>query len=323
MTDLHYLSALDALAGFRSRDLSPVELMSAVIARAEVTEPAVNALAATHFEAVEHRVLTRRLQWRAAPRWPLGPISGDRSGYRHRSAVLSVLSLRTGGCRRWKSLILIIAGMRIALSVDLGCYAVDADVAASTLAAAERLRAAGAVVTPVTLPWQLGDISEAARIHFGMIFGPSLRSLYAASASELTSYARRFYEESEQVSKDEYVAGLELEGKIYAPLGALLDDYDALICPTFAIPAYPAEYDTDQEVRVNGVACGDWTDVMMTLPFNIASRCPVLSVPSGLSRDGVPTGLSIVARTYDDITAFRVAAAHESAFHLPHPPAFS
>ena len=49
-----------------------------------------------------------------------------------------------------------------------------------------------------------------------------------------------------------------------------------------------------------------------TLPFNIASRCPVMSVPSGLSRDGVPTGLSIVGRTYDDVTVFRVAAAHEA-----------
>jgi aspartyl-tRNA(Asn)/glutamyl-tRNA(Gln) amidotransferase subunit A len=51
----------------------------------------------------------------------------------------------------------------------------------------------------------------------------------------------------------------------------------------------------------------------MTLPFNIASRCPVMSVPSGLSRDGVPTGLSVVGRTYDDVTVFRVAAAHEES----------
>jgi Asp-tRNA(Asn)/Glu-tRNA(Gln) amidotransferase A subunit family amidase len=34
-------------------------------------------------------------------------------------------------------------------------------------------------------------------------------------------------------------------------------------------------------------------------------------VPSGLSRDGVPTGLSIVGKTYDDVTVFRIAAAHE------------
>jgi Asp-tRNA(Asn)/Glu-tRNA(Gln) amidotransferase A subunit family amidase len=45
-----------------------------------------------------------------------------------------------------------------------------------------------------------------------------------------------------------------------------------------------------------------------------AERCPVLSVPSGRSRDGVPTGLSIVGKTYDDVTAFRVAAAHEARF---------
>jgi aspartyl-tRNA(Asn)/glutamyl-tRNA(Gln) amidotransferase subunit A len=55
-------------------------------------------------------------------------------------------------------------------------------------------------------------------------------------------------------------------------------------------------------------------DVMMTIAFNIASRCPVLSVPSGLARNGVPTGLSVVGRTYDDVTAFRVAAAHEERY---------
>jgi Asp-tRNA(Asn)/Glu-tRNA(Gln) amidotransferase A subunit family amidase len=33
--------------------------------------------------------------------------------------------------------------------------------------------------------------------------------------------------------------------------------------------------------------------------------------PVELSRDGVPTGLSIVGRTFDDVTVFRIAAAHE------------
>ena len=60
----------------------------------------------------------------------------------------------------------------------------------------------------------------------------------------------------------------------------------------------------------------------MTVPFNIASRCPVLSVPSGLSRDGVPTGLSIVGTTFDDVTVFRIAAAHEERMPwLDMPPA--
>jgi aspartyl-tRNA(Asn)/glutamyl-tRNA(Gln) amidotransferase subunit A len=197
---------------------------------------------------------------------------------------------------------------------------VDADVVANTLAAADRLRVAGAEVTEVSLPWRRADITTAARIHFGMIFGPSIREIYGAHAGDLNTYTVRFVEESDAIAKDQFVAGLALEGELYAPLGRLLDEYDALICPTFAIPALPAEYDTDQPVLVNGVPCDEWWDVMMTLPFNIASRCPVLSIPSGLSRDGVPTGLSVVARTYDDVTAFRVAAAHERTFPVATPP---
>jgi aspartyl-tRNA(Asn)/glutamyl-tRNA(Gln) amidotransferase subunit A len=207
-----------------------------------------------------------------------------------------------------------VGGLRIAFCPDLGCYNVDADVAANTRAAADRLREAGAVVEEVSLPWRLEEIERAARIHFGMIFGPSVREIYEQHADELTSYARRFVADAAEISKDDLVAGLELENRIYAPLGGLLDEFDALICPTFAIPALPADYDVDDLVTVNGQPCADWLDVMMTLPFNIASRCPVLSVPSGLSRDGVPTGLSIVGKTYDDMTAFRVAAAHEGLF---------
>ena len=47
---------------------------------------------------------------------------------------------------------------------------------------------------------------------------------------------------------------------------------------------------------------------LMTLPFNIASRCPVMSVPSGLSRDGVPTCLSVVGRTYEPVAIYLFGA---------------
>ena len=207
-----------------------------------------------------------------------------------------------------------VAGLRIALSANLGCYEVDEDVAASTRAAAGRLRDAGAVIEEVSLPWDLKTIRQAARIHFGMIFGPSIAGICAGHAADLTSYARRFAAESDEIGKEAFVHGLELEAGIYAPLGELLERFDALICPTFAVPALPAEYDTDQPVVVNGRQQADWLDVLMTLPFNIASRCPVMSVPSGRSRDGVPTGLSIVGKTYDDVTVARIAAAHEQRF---------
>jgi aspartyl-tRNA(Asn)/glutamyl-tRNA(Gln) amidotransferase subunit A len=196
-----------------------------------------------------------------------------------------------------------IKGLRLALSRNLNCYDVDEEVLSNTLAAADRLREAGATVEEVSLPWDLASINRAARIHFGMIFGPSIKELYEKHGDEFTSYAQRFVQEANEISKDDFVKGLELEGRIYQPLGEILDRFDALICPTFAVPALPAEWDSP-----------DVLDTLMTVPFNIASRCPVISIPSGRSRKGVPTGLSVVGKTYDDVTAFRIAAAHEQRF---------
>jgi Asp-tRNA(Asn)/Glu-tRNA(Gln) amidotransferase A subunit family amidase len=204
-----------------------------------------------------------------------------------------------------------IEGMRIAYSPDLGCYRVDADVAANARKVVDRLRAAGAVVEEAALPWELAMVKRAVRIHFGMIFGPSIAEVYEAHGDELTPYARTLYEESQEIQKSDFVAGLALEGQLYRPLGALLERFDALVCPTFAIPAFTAEWGMADPLEVNGQPVEDWWDVVMTIPFNALSRCPVMSVPSGRSKDGVPTGVSIVGRTYDDVSVFRIAAALE------------
>src|SRR5262245_35849487 len=48
--ELCYLSAVEALGRFKARTLSPVELMRAVIARAEAVEPKINAFPMTHYD---------------------------------------------------------------------------------------------------------------------------------------------------------------------------------------------------------------------------------------------------------------------------------
>jgi len=54
----------------------------------------------------------------------------------------------------------------------------------------------------------------------------------------------------------------------------------------------------------------------LTPVFNIASRHPVLNVPSGRASNGIPTGVQVVARTYDDVTTFQVGAAAERELGL-------
>ena len=51
----------------------------------------------------------------------------------------------------------------------------------------------------------------------------------------------------------------------------------------------------------------------MTYPFNILSRLPVISLPSGTADNNVPTGIQLVARTFDDKKVFAGARAYENA----------
>ena len=51
----------------------------------------------------------------------------------------------------------------------------------------------------------------------------------------------------------------------------------------------------------------------LNYPFNLMSECPVASVPSGFASNGVPTGIQLVGRTYDDVSVFRAAADYERA----------
>ena len=55
---------------------------------------------------------------------------------------------------------------------------------------------------------------------------------------------------------------------------------------------------------------GDET-MWLTTPFNMLSRLPVMSVPNGFSSNGVPTGMQIVGKAYDDNSVFRASLGYE------------
>ena len=50
---------------------------------------------------------------------------------------------------------------------------------------------------------------------------------------------------------------------------------------------------------------------VMTDLFDLLSGCPVVSVPGGRVETGIPSGIQIVGRSYDDVSVFRAAAAYD------------
>jgi aspartyl-tRNA(Asn)/glutamyl-tRNA(Gln) amidotransferase subunit A len=211
-----------------------------------------------------------------------------------------------------------VRGLRVALCVGLGDYVVAPEVEANTRAAAAALASAGAVVTEVGLPWRRDQLAATAWTHFGAIFGASVETIAGEHADRLMPYTREFARRAAAAVADPsaLAAGLAAEAEIYAPLGDLLTEHDLLLCPTVASYGLEAGEDyVDRRVPV-GDAEVPWTDVLMTLPFNVIGRVPVLAVPSGLTTDGLPTGVQLVGRTYDDVTVFRAGAALESVLGL-------
>jgi aspartyl-tRNA(Asn)/glutamyl-tRNA(Gln) amidotransferase subunit A len=59
-----------------------------------------------------------------------------------------------------------------------------------------------------------------------------------------------------------------------------------------------------------------WTP--FSYPFNLTQQ-PAISVPCGLTQAGLPIGLQIVGRMFDDAMVLRVARAYESVHPVPRP----
>ena len=206
-----------------------------------------------------------------------------------------------------------IDGWRIAYSLDLGYQEVDSEVRSNTLEALQVFRSLGAVVEEVELGWT-DACMKAALDHLGYsMMGAFLREYYEAGKEQMTGYARAFAEYSSQVTVADFYAAEAVANDMYASLSPILDEFNVFICPTIANTGVGAEFDYSvDKLTINGVDLDPFLGWLMTYPFNMLSRCPVLTIPSGRASNQVPTGMQIVGRTFDDVSVFRAAAAYES-----------
>lgn len=200
---------------------------------------------------------------------------------------------------------------KIAYSMDLGYFEVDPEVVTNTEVALQTFRDLGATVEAVDLGWTLTSLT-AAMHHYGQLFGAYIARRLPRYRHMMNNYTIQFAEIAARTSQDDFLTAIEVAGEMYETLGPLLEKYKVLLCPTLAIPAVKAHHDPSVDrVVINGVDIDPIFAWCMTYPFNMLSRCPVISIPSGHAANDVPTGLQIVGRTYDDVSVFSAAAAFE------------
>ena len=117
----------------------------------------------------------------------------------------------------------------------------------------------------------------------------------------------------------DYLRGQRLRTAMREELGALLTRVDALVTPTVRAVAHPIG---QSFTEVAGMPVNPFTlGVGLTVPFDLTGT-PAISVPCGFSPEGLPIGLQIATRAWDEPLALRIAAAYERAtpWKDRHPP---
>lgn len=219
-----------------------------------------------------------------------------------------------------------LAGMRIVCCQRPGDLPVEERVAANAEATAQALRDAGARVESVEIDWRLDEVKQAMWGRGDMSRARSVLALHRESPGAVSPYTVQCMERSlagsEAVSPERRTL---LEARIRETLDAVLARFDAVLIPTMGVACMRAGEDyAEQPLLVDGRPLEHFCDAALTPMLNIASACPVVAVPSGLTSIGcdsnadaeagrVPTGVQVIARPFEDGAAFRVAAAIESA----------
>ncbi|WP_137389837.1 amidase [Rhodoligotrophos defluvii] len=202
--------------------------------------------------------------------------------------------------------------LKIALSVDLGFYAVDPDVERNTRDMADRLRALGAEVEEISLGWTFDSVLAWDR-RWNVYLATHYGHLLEEHRDDLDPEVVRLIEKGNRTTAIDLKRTEFVATDMWEKLAAVLARYDAMICPTLARPV--ARADQNERSAAGGFdADGRYIGNTMTCPFNLVSQCPVLSVPSGFTADGLPSGLQIVGRRFADLSVLRIGKLIEDSW---------
>lgn len=196
-----------------------------------------------------------------------------------------------------------VKGLRIAWSPDLGYARVDAEVKRICERAAREFSRLGAELEEAHPGFEdpaahSGTVFGTDHLEAFSVFGPL--SQIMGKLDELTA---TMVAVSAELKATDYARVVFAKQELSAKCGRFFQDYDLLLTPT--LPLQPPKIGF-----ADPVAYLRW--ISFTFPFNLTGQ-PAASVPAGWTKDGLPVGLQIVGRAYDEGTVLRAAAAFEQA----------
>jgi len=222
-------------------------------------------------------------------------------------------------------------GMRLGLPREYFVRGMDPEVESAVRAAAAELEKQGARIEEISLPHTKyalaayyliapAEASSNLARYDGIRFG--LRAKEAKGLRELYSQTREqgfgqevkrrimlgTYALSAGYYDAYYLKAQQVRTLIRRDFTDAFQKVDAVLCATAPTPAFPLGAKVDDPLAM-------YLNDVLTLPVNLAGL-PGISVPCGFSGGGLPVGLQVIGKPFDEATMLRVARAHERTREL-------
>jgi aspartyl-tRNA(Asn)/glutamyl-tRNA(Gln) amidotransferase subunit A len=211
-----------------------------------------------------------------------------------------------------------VRGLKVGIPSEHFLDLLDDTVRAAFDVALQTLRRLGVRVQPVSIP--SAPQSQAAELAIMMPEASAYHARHlAARAADYGADVRPLLEMGRLVPATTMVAAQRLRARLASECAHVFERVDAIIVPSLPIAAPRL---TDSIVRIAGVT----VDVASALSRNMMlfnlTGLPAVALPCGRSSAGLPIGLQLAGRPFDEATVLRIAHAYERAteWHLQRPP---
>lgn len=207
----------------------------------------------------------------------------------------------------WRAIEGDVRGLRIALLTDAGAGTpVDPEVRAAVERAAHVFEAGGAHVEPVE-PWLTPAMFDGFDAFFRTRFWAETRNLPPGRYARILPYIRAWVEPGARASGLDVYEGYKALMTIREVGTAFSQRYDYVLSPVAPMPAFAAELPGP-----NNDPSRPFDHIAFTMPANMTEQ-PAASIDCGHTADGLPIGLHIVGRRFDDLGVLRVSQWYETA----------
>jgi aspartyl-tRNA(Asn)/glutamyl-tRNA(Gln) amidotransferase subunit A len=129
-------------------------------------------------------------------------------------------------------------------------------------------------------------------------------------AGDYTERTRARLLQGQTIPAIDYLRALHERRVFASAIRSAMQPVQALVLPTLPIPAIPVEQ-ADADISIDGVTENTGVALLrMTMPFNLAGL-PAISLPCGFTAGGLPIGLQLAGKPFEEAMILRIAHAYQ------------